>query len=40
MTASPATNGQAKPLAGIRVLDLATGYCEIAGRCSPTWAPR
>ena len=32
MTASPATNGQAKPLAGIRVLDLATGYCEIAGR--------
>ena len=32
MTASPTTNGQAKPLAGIRVLDLATGYCEIAGR--------
>ena len=32
MTASPATNGQARPLAGIRVLDLATGYCEIAGR--------
>ncbi len=32
MTASPTGNGQAKPLAGIRVIDLATGYCEIAGR--------
>ena len=35
MTASPSTpsaNGRAKPLEGIRVLDLATGYCEIAGR--------
>ena len=40
MTASPSTpsadgqaaSGQAKPLEGIRVLDLATGYCEIAGR--------
>ncbi|MXW35018.1 MAG: CoA transferase, partial [Chloroflexi bacterium] len=35
MTASPSTpsaNGQAKPLEGIRVLDLATGYCEITGR--------
>jgi crotonobetainyl-CoA:carnitine CoA-transferase CaiB-like acyl-CoA transferase len=37
MTASPsadtqAANRQAKPLDGIRVLDLATGYCEIAGR--------
>ena len=32
MTASHDTNGQSGPLAGIRVLDLATGYCEIAGR--------
>ena len=32
MTASPHTNGHSKPLTGIRVLDLATGYCEITGR--------
>ncbi|MCY4615581.1 MAG: CoA transferase [Chloroflexi bacterium] len=35
MTASPSTPStdmQARPLAGIRVIDLATGYCEIAGR--------
>ena len=32
MAASPHTNGHSKPLTGIRVLDLATGYCEITGR--------
>ena len=32
VTAPPSTTGMTRPLDGIRVLDLATGYCEIAGR--------
>ncbi|MYE32469.1 MAG: CoA transferase [Chloroflexi bacterium] len=32
MIASPSTSRQTKPLGDIRVVDVTTGYCEIAGR--------